>query len=124
MDVDEPYHPDRILRQFGRVQTIPSAPLLSIRATQGPPANAYHIAYQYFDQVWETWNDHLLFGLNRSTPVRRSSDCVPNYMDWYAQVSWKLLQNPNLQSNFRPHPQDAQSIANIDYEMVWLIEQY
>ena len=80
----KPYLPDRILKQFGRVQTIPLTPLLPIRATRGLTVNAYHIAYQYFDQVWERWNDHLLFGLNRSTPVRRPSDCVPNYMDWYA----------------------------------------
>ncbi|RWR88577.1 serine/threonine-protein phosphatase 7 long form [Cinnamomum micranthum f. kanehirae] len=51
MDVVELYHPDRILRQFGRVQTIPSAPLSPIRAARGPTANAYQIAYQYFDQV-------------------------------------------------------------------------
>ena len=64
IDVVEPYHPDRILRQFGRVQTIPPPLLIPIRATRGPTANAYHIAYQYFDQVWERWNDHLLSRLN------------------------------------------------------------
>ncbi|XP_028070433.1 protein MAIN-LIKE 1-like [Camellia sinensis] len=32
LDVVEPYHPERVLRQFGRVQTIPPAPLDPVRA--------------------------------------------------------------------------------------------
>ena len=122
MDIVKSYHPNRILKWFGIVQTIPLLPLIMICAARGLGANAYHTAYQYFDRVWERWNDHILYGLNRSTPIRRPSDCVPNYMDRYAQVSWRLLQNPNLQSNYRPRARDAQPSSNIDYEMVWLIE--
>ncbi|RWR97226.1 serine/threonine-protein phosphatase 7 long form [Cinnamomum micranthum f. kanehirae] len=43
MDVVEPYHSDMVLRQFGRVQTIPSLPLAPIRTTRGPTARDYHI---------------------------------------------------------------------------------
>ncbi|RWR83521.1 serine/threonine-protein phosphatase 7 long form isoform X1 [Cinnamomum micranthum f. kanehirae] len=49
MDVVEPYHPDRVFRQFGRIQSIPPAPLAPIRVTQGPTATQYHIAYGYLD---------------------------------------------------------------------------
>ncbi|XP_028101444.1 protein MAIN-LIKE 1-like [Camellia sinensis] len=35
LDVVESYHPDRVLRQFGRVQTIPDAPLAPSRGARG-----------------------------------------------------------------------------------------
>ena len=43
MDVVEPYHLDRVLKQFGRVQTIPPLQLASIGATRGPSARDYHM---------------------------------------------------------------------------------
>ncbi|RWR73217.1 serine/threonine-protein phosphatase 7 long form isoform X1 [Cinnamomum micranthum f. kanehirae] len=39
IDVVEPYHPDRVLRQFGRIQMIPSASLATVRAFHGSTAN-------------------------------------------------------------------------------------
>ncbi|KAL7182369.1 hypothetical protein ACSBR1_041138 [Camellia fascicularis] len=39
LDVVEPYHPERVFRQFGRVQTIPPAPLNSVRAIRGVTAD-------------------------------------------------------------------------------------
>ena len=51
MDVVEPYYSDRVLRQFGRVQTVPPPPLAPIRAMRGLTARDYHIAYQYINQV-------------------------------------------------------------------------
>ncbi|XP_028051339.1 protein MAIN-LIKE 1-like [Camellia sinensis] len=35
LDVVEPYHPERVLRQFGRVQAIPPVPLDPVRAVRG-----------------------------------------------------------------------------------------
>ena len=49
MDVVESYHPDRVLRQFDRIQSIPPTPLAPIRATRGPTVAQYHIAYGYLD---------------------------------------------------------------------------
>ncbi|KAK9112051.1 hypothetical protein Scep_019570 [Stephania cephalantha] len=36
MDVVEPYHPERILRQFGHVQSIPDPPYRPLEAHRGP----------------------------------------------------------------------------------------
>ena len=107
MDVVEPYHPDRVLKQFGRVQTVPPLPLAPIHATRGPTASDYHITYQYINQVWEGWPNQLLSALNRSQPVRRPADCVPGYMNWYKRVSWRILQNPNFHSNFASRPEET-----------------
>ncbi|XP_028053396.1 protein MAIN-LIKE 1-like [Camellia sinensis] len=51
LDVVEPYHPERVLRQFGRVQTIPPAPLDLVRAVRGATAGRYRVMYQYLDQI-------------------------------------------------------------------------
>ncbi|KAL7227114.1 hypothetical protein ACSBR1_022059 [Camellia fascicularis] len=51
MHIVEPYHPDRILRQFGRVQIIPSPPLAPVRASRGSTAKQYIIAYKYLDTI-------------------------------------------------------------------------
>ncbi|KAL7237078.1 hypothetical protein ACSBR1_020199 [Camellia fascicularis] len=51
MHIVEPYHPDRVLRQFGRVQIIPSPPLALVRASRGSTAKQYIIAYKYLDTI-------------------------------------------------------------------------
>ncbi|XP_028063031.1 uncharacterized protein LOC114266350 [Camellia sinensis] len=37
----EPYHPEKVLKQFGKVQTIPPAPLDPVRAIRGVTAGQY-----------------------------------------------------------------------------------
>ncbi|XP_028108507.1 protein MAIN-LIKE 1-like [Camellia sinensis] len=68
LDVVEPYHPERVLRQFGRIQTIPPAPLDPVRAVRGVTAGRYKVMYQYLDQIWESWDNHVLSARRRSTP--------------------------------------------------------
>ena len=60
MDVIEPYHLERVLRQFERIQTILRAPLAPTRANRGSTAGSYCIVYVFLDQMWERWEDHLL----------------------------------------------------------------
>ena len=50
LDVIEPYHPHRVLRWFGYVQTIPPAPLAPIRASRGSTAGKYRVSYRFLDQ--------------------------------------------------------------------------
>ncbi|KAK9089142.1 hypothetical protein Scep_028224 [Stephania cephalantha] len=47
MDVVEPYHPERILRQFGHVQSIPDPPYRPLEAHRGPSANKYSVKYGF-----------------------------------------------------------------------------
>ena len=90
--------------------------LAPIRATRGPTAHDYHIVFQYINQVWEGWPNHLLSAFNRSQRVRRPADCVPRYMDWYKRVSWRILQNPSSHSNFTPLPEQTEPSSMVDYE--------
>ncbi|KAK9115075.1 hypothetical protein Syun_021872 [Stephania yunnanensis] len=47
MDVVEPYHPERILRQFGHVQSIPDPPYRPLKAYRGPSALKYSVKYGF-----------------------------------------------------------------------------
>lgn len=109
LDIVEPYHPERVLRQFGRVQTISPAPLDPVRAVRGVTAGRYRVIYQYLDQIWESWDNHVLSARRRSTPVRRPADCVDGYMQWYANITHLYIQNPTYWSGFDPRAQDSRS---------------
>ncbi|XP_028075300.1 protein MAIN-LIKE 1-like [Camellia sinensis] len=67
LKVVELYHPDRVLRQFGRVQTIPNPPLGPMHASRGATAPRYNVMYAYLDIIWEAWDNHVLSDPRRST---------------------------------------------------------
>ncbi|XP_028126177.1 protein MAIN-LIKE 1-like [Camellia sinensis] len=54
MHIIEPYHPDRVLRQFGRVKIIPLPLFAPVRASRGSTAKQYNIAYKYLDTIWKS----------------------------------------------------------------------
>ena len=49
LEVIEPYHPHRVLQQFGFVQTITPAPLTPIRASRGSTHGKYMVSYIFLD---------------------------------------------------------------------------
>jgi len=65
--------PERVLRQFGYEQSIPSSPM----AAEAPGAHV-------IDQRWLQFDHHMVTGLRvASSP----SACVPEYMSWFRTVS-------------------------------------
>ena len=114
MDVVEPYHPKRVLRQFGRIQTILHAPLAPTRASRGSTAGSYRIVYVFLDQMWERWEDHLLSQASRSHPITRPSDCVPDYLDWYFRIMHLVIQPPESRSSTH-----TRSRADFDADIHW-----
>ncbi|XP_028055711.1 protein MAIN-LIKE 1-like [Camellia sinensis] len=106
LDVVEPYHPDRVLRQFGKVQTIPDAPLAPSRGARGNISARYTIMYRYLDRIWEVWDNHVLSEQWRSTPVRQSWECVPGYMDWYKNITHLYVEHTD-----EPYVHDRQDFS-------------
>ncbi|GMP91612.1 hypothetical protein CsSME_00042234 [Camellia sinensis var. sinensis] len=108
LDVVELHYPERILRQFGRVQTILPAPLDPVRAVRGVTAGRYTVMYQYLDQIWESWDNHVLSARRRSTP-------------WYTTITHLHIQNPTHRSGFNPRAQDSrfdmQDAERIDHAL-------
>lgn len=102
-DVVEPYCPERVLRQFGSVQTIPKAPCVLPRSTRATHASVNKVLYEYIDGMWDGWQNHVLHQNNRSSPVSVASDVVSGYMDWYHRVSHPYVHNPaHSTSSFDP----------------------
>ncbi|CAL5345779.1 unnamed protein product [Camellia sinensis] len=77
--------------------------------------------YQYLDQIWESWDNHVLFARRRNTPVRRPADCVDGYMQWYTNITHLYIQNPTHRSGFDPRAQDSrfnvQDAERIDHAL-------
>lgn len=121
MDIIKSYHPDRVLRCFARVQTIPPSPVALIRATRGATIAQYWIAYNYLDQIWERWHNHILSALQHSRPVLHPWDCIPNYMDWFVRMSHMIVQNLAHCSTYDPCVQDFQSTSSIVTQLAWLV---
>ncbi|KAI7981430.1 hypothetical protein LOK49_Contig43G00002, partial [Camellia lanceoleosa] len=102
-DIVEPYHPNRVLRQFGRVQTIPPAPLSPVRATRVCLySSSVGIMYQY----------HAHSVLIQQQPF----ECVREYREWYARVSHRVVQKPTHHSQFDPCVQRPENDVTIDPE--------
>ncbi|KAF9600597.1 hypothetical protein IFM89_011126 [Coptis chinensis] len=87
------YHPNRVLRQFGRVQGIPLKPLIPKLDTSTP--RNYKIIYPNIQgHQWSQWFNHVLNETMRGTAVVDSSDYDPKYIEWYYNVSHPRVQNP------------------------------
>lgn len=115
MHIVEPYHPDRVLRQFGRVQIIPSPPLAPVRASRGSTAKQYIIAYKYLDTIWESWENHLLSEIGRSVLVLHPWDCVPGYLDWFTSISHVQVQNPTHRSKYNPRTETSADYRELQF---------
>lgn len=98
LKIVEPYHLMRVLRQFGRQYIIPSASLSSEQRVWGSSATTYRPSYHFYEEVWGVWQSHVLLVEHRSVPSRFRDDCAPDYMDWYARVSHRYVQNPDHRS--------------------------
>ena len=90
--VVEPYHPERVLRQYGYIQTIPLRPFT-------PPRPDRSIL---LDQYWEKWTDHVLTDQSRGRRCQYSDsgESVAEYMAWYDRISHHIVQPPQLRSGF------------------------
>ncbi|KAL7198525.1 hypothetical protein ACSBR2_020920 [Camellia fascicularis] len=77
--------------------------------------------YHYLDQIWESWDNHVLFARRRNTPVSRPADCVDGYMQWYTYITHLYIQNPTYQSGFDPRVHDSrfdvQDTERIDHTL-------
>ena len=70
-----------------------------IRAIRGATAGQYRVVYQYLDQMWERWQNHVL--RDRSIPVTPNQpDFMRDYMDWYRRISHLTIQHPDHRATY------------------------
>ncbi|KAK9169113.1 hypothetical protein Syun_001253 [Stephania yunnanensis] len=100
MDVVEPYHPERILRQFGHVQSIPDPPYRPLEAHRGPSANKYSVKYEFQQDNWERWRNHLLAPEVRGDKAEFEFFVTPDYLPWFLKVSHPVITNPSYEDEY------------------------
>ncbi|KAK9105295.1 hypothetical protein Scep_022139 [Stephania cephalantha] len=97
MDVVEPYHPERILRQFGHVQSIPDPPYRPLEAHRGPSALKYSVKDGLQQDNWERWRNHLLAPEVRGDKAQFEFLATPDYLPWFLKVSHPVIANPSYE---------------------------
>ena len=59
--------------------------------------------YTYVDQIFESWDDHLLAEKRQRKHVRDPSDHDVDCMEWYTGVTHLIVQNPAYRFTSCPH---------------------
>lgn len=92
------------MRQFGRVQKIPMAPIppVSTHTKRGKTSTTYtRVRYHFLESIWQNWIHHVIAEGHRSIPLSQSLlSCADDYVDWYRDHCVLRVQNPaNLPAN-------------------------
>lgn len=119
MDVSEPYMPDRVLRQFGYIQTIPRPVIRPTRAARPVSARQYVVRYQRQESFWEQFTSHLLSAAALGSRAMPAWRCADDYMSWFERISHLRVANPNLlgPDDQMPiqRPMTAETVRNFIY---------
>lgn len=96
LSVVEPYHPTRVLRQFGRVQSIPRPIIPSKGKKRGASSTTYKVLYDFVENLWNEWQNHCVSEQYRSIPIHESEITVTDdYFDWYFPRTVLKIQSEN-----------------------------
>ncbi|KAD4386063.1 hypothetical protein E3N88_26232 [Mikania micrantha] len=113
-DVVEFYTPQRVMRQFGMVQHIPSPFPLSINdhmklhtlTRSGKPERNWMNTHSEYVTVWNQRWQNVIQGVRCATPM-----VEPNYMQWLWSRTVLYITNPKPQEVMQPGFQDHGSRA-------------
>ena len=92
--------PERVLRQYGFVQTIPRHPIAAPLSPQ---------------QIDERWLQFVSYKAQTGDVARYPSECVPGYVEWYYSISHPYIIAPEDGEPPRPPPVmfDAAAVAPV-----------
>ena len=83
MDMLEPYHPERVLRQFGRPQHIPPPPIPEQGGHRTKTARDQIVTYHSRYDLWDRRGEAILADI-WSLPIANSPwESVEGYLNWY-----------------------------------------
>ncbi|KAL9691501.1 hypothetical protein QQ045_011925 [Rhodiola kirilowii] len=106
-DIREPYLPDRVMRQFGRMQGIPEAPPTPIAAVRTSSMRVTYIINFPVEACQWGADPRPMIELGEMPDANFPWDCQPEYLDW-----WEQMSHPYL--DFRSPRQDPSTPAPVD----------
>jgi len=107
MNIIEPYMPDRILRQFGFIQRIPSSPLQPIKVKRPVLALSYKVEYPAMESQWSMQAAHELQLHHYGTRAMPCYEAYDDYIRWYLRISHPRIQNPTHARDMPPDEETA-----------------
>ncbi|CAI9116063.1 OLC1v1017113C1 [Oldenlandia corymbosa var. corymbosa] len=90
-NIQEPYMPDRCIRQIGYVQSIPRSPMSPDDAFRGPRTTQYFVQHSSVDTLntWRRFPESACLNLTRWR-YNYSGDivgeCEDGYLEWYSSI--------------------------------------
>lgn len=119
-DICEPYHPDRVLRQFGYVQSIPLGPLVPDKESRGSSGRGYNLVFKGISEAsYSSWrHPDKRMDISELQRVNRGWECDDDYLKWFQGCSHRIVHPPQEQSQT-----SAPLLANIS-EWVSSIQDY
>ncbi|KAD5802951.1 hypothetical protein E3N88_14311 [Mikania micrantha] len=115
-DVVEFYTPQKVMRQFGMVQHVPSSFPLSINdymklhtlTRSGKPERNWMNTHSEYVTVWNQRWQNVIQGVRCATPTGE-----PNYMQWFWSRTVLYIMNPKSQEVMQPRFQDHGSRSQL-----------
>ncbi|CAI9099219.1 OLC1v1036004C1 [Oldenlandia corymbosa var. corymbosa] len=104
-DFQEPYMPERVIRQLGYVQYIPRAPLTPVTQFCGKNAHKYLVDRPIAEiyNCWVRFSDSECINLSHCVPVSSTEvgQVAVDYLDWYRSHSHPFLLPESVPSTSR-----------------------
>lgn len=91
MEIVETYHPNRVVRQFGHIQSIPQSPIPPTKSARSGNAREYSVTYASRDDDFIHFVNHLVNKRQRMGKVSYAWECTDDYMEWYKKVVVRRL---------------------------------
>lgn len=86
LDIVESYHPERVVRQMGRVQGIPKDVIKpTIRKSKACGTSHDHC-------LLTDWKSHVLHDDHRGDPIQYRYGTRPDYYPWFMDISHRIVQ--------------------------------
>ena len=118
LDIVEPYMPDRVVRQFGRVQSRPLDPIEPRITHRGMGGRGKgHIVQLTFDDSWDGWDDldqHVCAYILGSPEAIPEWEVEKGYIEWFTRVSHPYV-SPHATVHPPPpaHPPTAMDLTRV-----------
>ncbi|KAF9624138.1 hypothetical protein IFM89_008076 [Coptis chinensis] len=110
LDIAEGYNIDRVLRQVGYVQRIPSRPIQPKYGSKKTDVR-YNVNHFTFSRLWTSGDNHVLSKFERGERVMASSDCINRYIDWFNNISHHRIRNPK-------HFSQVHRLSPVNWELI------